>query len=81
MSMPSAWKPRWRLILEEGEAQEEHMCDCVSRGGLMTGQDASEGDKTEGVEGAYEGCTREYTGLRMMTMVYLIAPVATCTSG
>ena len=47
----------------------------------MTGQDASEGDKTEGVEGAYEGCTRENTGLRMMTMVYLIAPVATCTSG
>ena len=47
----------------------------------MTGQGASEGDRTGGVEGAYGGCAREYMGLRAMTMVYLIAPVATCTSG
>ena len=47
----------------------------------MTGQDAGEGDKIGDVGGAYGGWAREYMGLGVMTVVYLIAPVATCTSG
>ncbi len=47
----------------------------------MTGQDASEGDKIGGVGAAYGGCARKYMGLGVTTVVYLIAPVATCTSG
>jgi hypothetical protein len=79
--MPLAWKPRLQSISAKGEGREEYMCDCDSRGELMTGQDAGEGDKIGGVGGVYGGCAREYMGLGVMAVVYLIAPVATCTSG
>ena len=51
-SMPWTWKSTLRSISAEGEAREEYKCDCVSRRGLMTGQDAGEGDKIEGAGGA-----------------------------
>ena len=81
MSMPLAWKPRLRSISAKGEGREEYMYGCDSLGELMTGQDAGEGDKIGGAGGACGGRTREYMGQGVVTVVYLMAPVATCTSG